>query len=671
MELKLDTSVQYIPRVGPVMAKKLERLGVRTVEDFLWYAPFRYDDFSAVSPISGVRIGDAVTIAGVVQSIANVRTKTGKRMQIAVIADASGSISAVWFNQPFLLNTIKKGEFISLAGKAGWFGAKRVLESPVYELGPNPATSLNMGRLVPIYSETEGLSSKWLRGRINFLLENCAQQVSEYIPASIRDKYGLMEIKKAIEYIHFPINAKAADEARRRLAFDELFLTQLFALEQKRLWQTTQKARALTISQNDVAGVVKQLPFTLTDDQTRAIGEILSDTAKSVPMNRLLEGDVGSGKTVVAAIAMYVAYKNEFRSFLMAPTQILAEQHFATIQKLLSPMNIPVGLVTGNQKIENAPILVGTHALLNVPLKDVALVIVDEQHRFGVKQRANLTMKYDGKTPHLLTMTATPIPRTTARVMYGNLDLSVLNQMPAGRQTIKTWVVPKVKRERAYQWIAKTIRETNGQAFIICPFIEESETMQSVKAVKTEFTRLQKTFTTLKLGLLHGKLKATEKTQVLEQFNKQKLDILVATPVVEVGIDVPNAIIIMIEGSERFGLAQLHQLRGRVGRGQLQSYCLLFTESSEPNITNRLKSLETMHSGPLLAEVDLKLRGPGELFGTRQHGIPMFKIARLDDTELTYQAQEAARAITTASSDLSQFPQLREKLKKGIIGVQD
>ncbi|MBI2404685.1 ATP-dependent DNA helicase RecG [Candidatus Gottesmanbacteria bacterium] len=668
MELSLTTPIQYIPRVGPVMAAKLKKLGVETVEDILWYVPFRYDDYSLKSPISRVQAGETVTIRGTVERMTNAFTKTGKKLQQAKVTDASGTIDVVWFNQPFLAQTIHKGDNVNLSGKVEWFGNKVVMQSPEYELvEDNHAVSLHTGRLVPIYPETEGLSSKWLRGRVHFVIKECIHKVFEYIPNSIRNKYGLIEIQKAIEYIHFPIDKNSAKDALRRLSFDELFLTLLQAHEQKRLWQTTQHAHPISLARGPLANIVQTLPFSLTGDQQKALTEILDDLAKPIPMNRLLEGDVGSGKTVVAAIAMYVAYKNGFRSVCMAPTQILAEQHFATIKKMLDPMGIDIGLVTGNKKMNQAPVLIGTHALLHQSFNNVGLVVIDEQHRFGVKQRMQLTKGNGNKTPHLLTMTATPIPRTVARAIYGNLDLSILETMPSGRKKVKTWVVPKEKRKNAYEWITKKLQETGGQAFIICPLIEDSETLSSVKAVKSEYARLQKVFPKLSIGLLHGRLKPKGKTAVLERFQTGKDAILLSTPVVEVGIDIPNAVIMLIEGAERFGLSQLHQLRGRVGRGRIASFCLLFTESDDPTTTKRLKALETIHSGPKLAEVDLSLRGPGELFGTRQHGLPLFKVASFSDTLLLAQTQEAIRLLTSESPDLAQFPQLRERVKKGII----
>jgi ATP-dependent DNA helicase RecG len=382
-----------------------------------------------------------------------------------------------------------------------------------------------------------------------------------------------------------------------------------------------------------------------------------------------LEGDVGSGKTVIAAIAMYLAHKNNLQSVLMAPTVILAQQHYETISKLLAPLNVKVGLVTSEQK-ENGDILVGTHALLTRQrmFKNIGLVVIDEQHRFGVEQRALLTDKNkSGNTPHFLTMTATPIPRTIAKTLLGNTDLSVLSQMPLGRRIVKTWIVPAAKRAGAYQWMQKQIDETHGQIFIICPLIEESETLTDVKAVTMEVGRIKKLFPRIDVGLLHGRLKPLEKTRVLEGFRKKKYMILVSTPVVEVGIDIPNATMMVVEAADRFGLGQLHQLRGRVGRGNLHSYCLLFTENTDDKAITRLKALETIHSGPALADVDLRLRGPGEVFGTRQHGVPHLKIATFTDMETITDTQAALAHLTHEDPDFSAFPLLRKQAQKSTI----
>src|SRR3989338_8091494 len=540
--MNLQTSVKTAGRVYKLFARRLEKLGIKTFEDFLFHIPFRYDDFSIVSKINRVQPGEVVTIQGTVSQITNEFTKNFKRLQKAEIADETGTIEVVWFNQSYLTKVIHVQDKIALSGKIDWFLRRLVMQSPDYEIITS-LPAIHTGRLVPVYPETRGITSKWLRRQIYNLINENKNLFIEYLPDSTIAEHSLIAIKEAIEQIHFPDSLENTDKSRERLAFDELFLLQLSAMERKLNWN--------------------------------------KNLIRTKPMNRLLEGDVGSGKTVVSAIAMYLSFLNGFESVLMAPTEILAQQHYQTVSKLLSPFGINVGLATGSQKtkIKDCDVLVGTHAVLEkgINFDKLGLVVIDEQQRFGVEQRALIRSK--GKNPHLLTMTATPIPRTIALTLYGDLDLSILDEMPHGRKQIKTWLVPPEKRESAYVWIEKQIKETKSQVFVVCPFIEESETMQTVKAASKEFENLKNNvFKDLKLGLLHGKMKAKDKGEVLTKFRDGKIDILVATPVVEVGIDVPNATIIVIEASERFGLAQLHQLRGRVGRGDKQSYCLLFTE---------------------------------------------------------------------------------------------
>lgn len=700
MQLTLSSSVQYVPRVGPAMAKRLEKLHIHSVEDLLMYVPFRYDDYSRISPIASVRPGEAVTLTGVVDSIRNAITKSGKKMQEAVVSDASGKIEVIWFNQPFLLRIIQKGDTIRLAGKVDWFGHKLVMSSPSYELtgreltgrdpvrfpsnsvhpplnmtGSRPVNneSLHSGRLVPIYPETEGVSSKWLRGRIAYLLQTVLPSVEDSLPVIFQKTHHLMPLLHAISMVHFPNSLDEAKMARHKLAFDEVFLLMLRARHQKLLREEGAHASKFVSISEDISTITSRLPFTLTDDQNKVIGDVARDLARTVPMNRLAMGDVGSGKTIVAAIAMYSAYRSGLQSLLMAPTQILAEQHFRTISDLLQPLGVRVGLVTGSSKDIDTQChcLIGTHALLSKSMTytNVGLIVIDEQHRFGVTQRQLLGQKGEsGTTPHLLTMTATPIPRTVARTVFGNVDLSVITQMPKGRQKIKTWLVPKEKRENAYGWIKKTLRESGGQAYIVCPLIDESETLTSVRAVKTEYEKLKTIFQGFTLGLLHGRMKPKEKISALDRFRAKKDTILVATPVVEVGIDIPNAILILIEASERFGLAQLHQLRGRVGRGDIASYCLLFSDTEDELTIKRLKSLETIHNGPELADVDLALRGPGELFGSRQHGIPPLRIASFSDTQLLEESQRAVNEYLQTDPHLEN-PLLRNKLKKDTITI--
>ncbi|MBU2544563.1 ATP-dependent DNA helicase RecG [Patescibacteria group bacterium] len=679
MELNLQSSVQYVPRVGPMLAKKLAKLGIGTVEDLIRYAPFRYNDFSITSPIARIQPGETVTAAGIVESIRNAFTKNGKKLQEMRISDVSGTLDVVWFNQMYLPKIIHPGDTIHVAGQINWFGRKLVMLSPEYEvLNLQIKDYLHTGRLVPVYPETSGITSKWLRARIAYALGKAGNQLVEYLPHEIITREHLPGIRESIRQIHFPDNRELAARARERLALEELLLLILRAHDQKRSWQQSQVAKKLTIQNTETGRFVSSLPFTLTDDQKNATKEILSDITKNIPMNRILVGDVGSGKTVVAAIAIYATYKNNLRSVIMAPTQILALQHFRTLTSLLAPFGIKTFLITGGspKKIDPADVYVGTHALLahKAQFTRVGLVIIDEQQRFGVEQRRLLESKNKSKyVPHFLTMTATPIPRTMAKTLYGNLDLSVLTQMPLGRKLVKTWVVPLYKRESAYRWIEKQILSEESGAFIVCPFIEQSESLSTVRAAKTEFKRLRsEVFPSLQLGLLHGRLKTNEKHQILDHFRNRKLDIVVTTPVVEVGIDIPNATIMLIEGADRFGLAQLHQLRGRVGRGTKPSYCLLFTESTIDKTIERLRTLETVHNGPQLAEIDLKLRGPGEIFGTKQHGIPLLRIASLGDSKLIAKAQLNAQSLISQDADLHQFPLLRAKLKESKIeSVQD
>ena len=677
--MNLSTPISDAGKLYSTYASRLEKLEIYTLKDFLFHLPSRYDDYSVITPIDRIKAGEIVTVQGTVTDISNHYTRSRKQIQKAQVTDPTGSLNIIWFNQPFISKTLKFGDKVALSGRVESDGFLLSMSSPDFEVIPENGHTIHTGRLVPVYPETAGVSSKWLRRQVYKLLQH-EGEFEEYLPPSTLENLGLTELYTALQKIHFPDTLDEAQKARERLGFDEVFLLQLASLKRKSEWRQKLKGHQFGIEnfKQDIQKFWEQLPFEPTNAQRRVIHEIFADLQKEEPMNRLVQGDVGSGKTVVAGIAMYVAYLNGFQSVLMAPTQILAEQHYATISKLLEPLGVKVGLRTGGKKQEiggkndnatpnsklithNFDILVGTHAVLSdkVNFDKLGLIVIDEQHRFGVEQRG--IMRDKGENPHVLTMTATPIPRTVALTLYGDLDLSVIDEMPKGRQIIKTWLVPESKRKGAYQWIAKKMKE-GDQAFIVCPFIEESESMTTVKAAAAEFERLQKyVFPTLKLGLLHGKQRASEKDAILQDFRDKKIDILVATPVVEVGIDIPNATTIVIEASERFGLAGLHQLRGRVGRGEKQSYCLLFTESKSLETIHRLKSLEKIHNGAELAELDLKLRGAGELYGTQQHGRRWLKIAQLGDMKLINMAKQEANRLFP---QLSKHPNLLEKVEE-------
>lgn len=675
MTITSSSPVQYVPRIGPSYAKKLEKLGIFTVKDLLYHTPFRYNDFSHVVKIAHLHPGMTTSINGTVKQIKNIFTKTGKKMQEAMVYDETGAISVIWFNQLYLPKIIHADDTISLSGTVGFFGNKLAIESPEYELLSPDQPHLHTGRVVPIYPETAGITSKWLRSRIYFLLGEYISLIKEYLPEDIRINHHIQSITDAILSVHFPETVEEGEEAKLRIAFDELVFMECMSYEQKRIWEETKHAYACTMQQQYLTAIIQALPFTLTSDQTHAIEDIASDLQKTVPMNRLLEGDVGSGKTAVAAAAMYFVFKNNKQSILMAPTQLLAEQHYNTISSLLLPLGVTISLQLGGSKkitsIEKPDIIVGTHALLEdtVSFSHVSLIVIDEQQRFGVFQRALLRKKsLDTTTPHLLTMTATPIPRTLALTKYGNLSLSTLKEMPHGRIPIKTWVVPKSKRGNAYEWIRKEVHDNNTQAFIVCPFIEESESMTSVKAATKEFETLKKDiYPDIPIALLHGKMKQALKTETLETFRKGAIKILVATPVVEVGIDIPDATIMVIEGAERFGLSQLHQLRGRVGRSNKPSYCLLFTEQTDEQTLLRLKILETVHNGPDLAEQDMRLRGQGDIFGSRQHGIPAIAFNALSNDSMVKQANEVTTELVTRDKTFSSFSYLRERLNESKI----
>lgn len=594
--MNLTDNITSLSGIGPAQAEKLARLEIYTVLDLLQHLPFRYEDRRIVSKIGLVQAGETVTVVGQIENLKNEYTKSGKVIQKGEVVDSTGKLTVIWFNQSYLVRSLRGR--VSLYGKTDWFGRKLALISPEIS-DPN-----DVGKIVPIYPLTAGITSRWFKNKISQIINE-----------------NDFPDKQAFLGIHCPTELRDVEKHRQTLAFKELVELERKAQMRRQDWACRGVVQQFTIHKPQITKFIESLPYKLTASQETAIKEILADLEKPVAMNRLLEGDVGSGKTVVAAVAALVAHSNNLKTLFMAPTQILVRQHFETLKNLLVPFNIKIGMATSQANIDG-DVIVGTQSLLGLELNDVGMIVIDEQHRFGVAQRTLLQHK--GGTPHVLTMTATPIPRTMALALYGDLDLSVLTDMPIGRKPVKTWVVPQEKRTSAIEWIKKQ----QTQVFWVCSLIDESESLGAIRAVNTEFEYLKKAFGELKLGLLHGKMK--NKDEIIAKFRNKEFDILVATPVVEVGMDVPNANIMVIEDAHRFGLAALHQLRGRVGRNQNQGYCLLFSDQD----TTRLKAMETNHSGIKLSEIDFELRGPGNIYGTSQHGDLDFKIARYEDLAL-------------------------------------
>ena len=698
--MTLDTPIQKIPRIGPIFQKKLKKMRIETVEDLLWHFPYRYEDFSNICAISKIKTNEKCCIAGKILEIKSSRTwKRRMSLTQAVVEDKTGAIKIVWFNQPYLTKTLKQGDNVCLAGKVTWDNDGLYLSNPAYEkLSRNEYDSsdlTHMGRLVPVYSETQGLSSRWLRYIIKPLIGQFSNVLTDVLPPQVVREHKLLPINQAIFQVHFPESITIAERARQRFSFEQLFLIELFVLRQ-RAKLAQEKSAVIPLKLELMQKFVKSLPFKLTDAQKKSSWQILKDLEKPRPMNRLLEGDVGSGKTVVAVMAGLNVIKAGFQAAFMAPTEILAKQHFQEVAKLLADFKIDIGILTGktdrfiSKKLKKEPIeisrakllekieqgkidiLIGTQALIQDKVKfgKLALVILDEQHRFGVGQRARLTQQKEF-VPHLLSMTATPIPRTLALTIYGDLDLSLIDEMPKGRKKVITKVVAPANRRKSYEFIRDQIKK-HRQVFVICPRIDatnnNTDSKQALswadaKAVKQEYEKLDKeVFPELKIEMLHGRLAAKEKEKIMKDFKNKKTDILVSTSVIEVGIDVPNATVMMIEGAERFGLAQLHQFRGRVGRGPHQSYCFLFTDSPAQRTRQRLRALVSSQNGFDLAEKDLKIRGPGDFSGARQWGIPDLLMASLTDLSLVEKTREAAKQVLIKDPGLRKYPLLLKKL---------
>lgn len=683
MVIELSTHISGFPTVGERTAKRLMNLGIEKAEDLLFYYPSRYEDYSKIAFISDVKTGQNTTIKARVDLIQNKRSPRKKMMITeAILSDDTGTIKAVWFRQPYLTKTILPGEELFLSGKIEGDLFSFQMISPVYE--KVKSIPLHTARLVPVYPTTAGITQKQLRFLVNNAL-SCVDSLVDWMPGEIIKKHNFLKLDQAIKQIHYPASKLLLEKARKRIGFDEIFLIQLMALKSK-FDLAEKQAPIIEFKEKQIKKFVDSLSFELTNAQKKSSWEIIQDLQKNRPMNRMLEGDVGSGKTIVAAIGILNTALNGFQSALMAPTEILAQQHFETLSRVFKDEKIVrICLLTSHNTITNKGIeltkaeclekiksgeiniVVGTHAIIQdkIHFQNLALMVIDEQHRFGVKQRAKMkekNAKNNSWTPHLLSMTATPIPRTLALTVFGDLDLSIINELPKGRKQISTVVVPKEKRAAAYGFIEKEI-EKGRQVFVICPLIEESDKL-GVKAVTSEYEKLNKEiFPKINIGMLHGKMKANQKEDVMRKFVANEFKILVSTSVVEVGVDVPNATIIIIEGAERFGLAQLHQFRGRVGRDKFKSYCFLFTNQIGSEITKRLSAFVRSNDGFALAEMDLELRGPGEVYGNKQSGyFTGIKIANLTDYELIKNARAEAEQFLKNDPHIVENPTIQKKI---------
>ena len=703
---KLTDSVYQIEGMTRrnISESELAKLNINNINDLLYFVPNRHNDFGDIRKVSDLQDGQDQTI------MANVWEGSVKKIRPrlwsikVIVGDDSGNVSCNWFRhgykKPYLLSAFKPGTKLVISGKTSLFAGRITFQSPEYELVNESADSLvHTSGLVPVYPITEGITQRRIRTVVKKAVDSMADEVNDHLPNHLKKELKFMNLSSAIKNIHYPDSILQYTEARRRLAFDEFFVLQLAVLMRKLSLKTENHFLDLNIDLNKINGFIDLLPFKLTDSQNLVIEEILHDLNSQVVMNRLLQGDVGSGKTVVALVAMLALVFDGYQVALMAPTEILAQQHYATLSRLLSSghiiereenyivlklpdfeKTITMGILIGsmkqsakkiiveklNQKEIN--IIVGTHALIqdDVNIPNMGLAVVDEQHRFGVEQRSILRKKSDN--PHMLAMSATPIPRSLNLTVYGDLDISILNELPQGRKEIKTRFINDEDRFKAYEFTRQQV-EKGRQAFVLCPLIEESEVLQT-KAATEEYEKLvSDIYPEFNVGLLHGRMKLIEKDEVMIQFQNHDIDILVCTPVIEVGIDIPNASVMIIDGADRFGLAQLHQIRGRVGRGEFQSYCILIADAPSENAQFRLKLLEGSNDGFELAEEDLKLRGPGDYLGTRQSGLPNFKVAQISDFEILHQAREAASKL------LIRDPKLQHKdnfdLSKLVIGYEE
>jgi len=659
---KLDAPTTTVRGVGDKQSQLLTKLNLFTIEDMIYFFPHRYDDYSKLKLIKDLSYGEEVTILVWVKNVSTFTTRNKKRKIVqVVVSDNTGSIQLMWFNQEYHLRYLRKNTFLSISGKIEQYMGRLVMYHPDYE--QINQEQLHTKRIVPVYSLTARLSQRWLRRIMYNVVNEWAQKIPEFITEYILKDAKLLDLSTALKEIHFPESTETLKQARYRLSFDEIFLLQLGVLRQKYEW-AQHIGRVFSVDDTWLLDQIKQLPFILTHAQMKVLEDMRHDLVSGHPMNRLLQGDVGSGKTVIAALAISIVLKNGAQAAYMAPTSILAEQHFATFKQLLANPEVQHANIKENQirllmgdtpRKEREDILtgladgsiklvIGTHALIEEPVvfNDLQIAIIDEQHRFGVSQRATLREK--GENPHLLVMTATPIPRSLALTIYGDLDVSVMNEIPPGRQPVETHIVYPLERERIYTLIHSQV-EQGHQAFVIYPLVEKGENEESMAAVEEQERLQSEVFPNLRVGLLHGRLRPDDKDKIMRQFRNRDFDILVSTSIVEVGVDIPNATVMVVESANRFGLAQLHQFRGRVGRGSDKSYCILIPETSDAAENERLLAMESTNDGFELAEHDLHQRGPGEFLGTRQSGYTTLRLANIMDVQLIEKAQHYAQEV--------------------------
>lgn len=677
----LEQPITFLKGIGAKRAEQYRRLAIETVADLIWHLPHRYDDYSRVRPIADVEEGESLSVVANLNGFSERKFAYKKEILEAIFNDGSDKVRATWWNQTWIKKRLTVGKTYRLSGVVGLYMGRKTLENPIFEeIG---SSVIREGPILPVYGLTAGLRSSDVSRQVKLALKHALPALQDPLPESLRSQHNLSPLADALRQIHAPETPEKLDHARSRIIFDDFFYLQL-GVHRRRQEIQHFNAPAMSVEDDLLTAYRSALPFALTGAQQRTMDELLRDMERSVPMSRLVQGDVGSGKTVVAAGAMLIAAANGFQSALLAPTQILAEQHFRGLQKLLenvqlSDGNTPnvallTGRVTGQERETvltgladgSIHILVGTTALIQetVDFANLGFVVVDEQHRFGVGQRAAARDKGAQDTvPHLLVMSATPIPRSLALTVYGDLDVSIIDEMPPGRTPIKTKRFPPTDRERLYSFLRRQV-SAGRQGYIIYPLVEESETLDVGAAVDAHARLCDEIFPNLRVGLLHGRLRGSEKDEVMRAFAAGELDILVSTSVVEVGVDVPNATLMLIEDAERFGLAQLHQFRGRVGRGQHESYCALISRAKADTQAERLKALEDTTDGFVLAEKDLELRGPGDFLGTRQSGLPELKLANLSDVSTLHLAQEAAQDLLRQDPDLEDYPQVREKVEQ-------